>query len=148
MASGADGAGVEDTLPAAQVDLVRDSLRRLLPHAEQLGEVFYDELFRRAPEVRKMFPENIGEQRAKLVATLATAVKHLDDLPSIEDEIARLGRLHAVRGIGADGYELVGSVLLDVLERLSDEFDEPTRAAWASTYATLSGAMMAAADAG
>ena len=54
-----------------QVQLVQQSFAKVAPISEQAATIFYDRLFEVAPAVRAMFPDDMKEQRKKLMATLA-----------------------------------------------------------------------------
>ena len=131
------------TFVDGDIDRIRASLGEALAHSEDLGQDFYDELFRRAPAVRPMFAEDLALQRRKLVATLGSVVRHLDELDVLSDEIRRLGRLHADLGATPEQYEVVGETLIDVLERCVPGFSPDDRAAWERAYGALSAAFQA-----
>jgi hypothetical protein len=61
-----------------QVALVQTSFAKVAPVADQAAQIFYDRLFAVAPQVRSLFPNDMTEQRRKLMATLAVVVNGLD----------------------------------------------------------------------
>ena len=61
-----------------QVKLVQDSFAKVAPISAKAAELFYGRLFEIAPQVRAMFPDDMTEQRKKLMATLAIVVNGLD----------------------------------------------------------------------
>jgi len=66
-----------------QIKLVQQSFAKVAPISEQAGVLFYDRLFEIAPAVRAMFPNDMSEQRRKLMATLAIVVNGLSNLEMI-----------------------------------------------------------------
>jgi hypothetical protein len=56
----------------AQIKLVQDSFAKIAPISEQAAVMFYGRLFEVAPAVRSMFPDDLSEQRKKLMTTLAS----------------------------------------------------------------------------
>ncbi len=72
-----------------QVKLVQDSFAKVVQISEQASVLFYDRLFEIAPQVRSMFPEDMTEQRRKLMAMLAAMVRGLGNLESILPPRAR-----------------------------------------------------------
>jgi hypothetical protein len=60
-----------------QVKLVQDSLAKLAPNADKAAELFYDRLFNIVPDVRPLFPDELSEQRQKLMQMLAIAVTNV-----------------------------------------------------------------------
>ena len=65
------------------IKIVQESFSKVVPIADRAAVVFYDRLFEVAPTVRTMFPDDLKEQRKKLMAILAVVVGGLSDLPSI-----------------------------------------------------------------
>ena len=61
----------------AKVQLVQDSFRKVVPIADAAADLFYDRLFIIAPHVRSLFPQDLSEQKKKLMQMLATAVANL-----------------------------------------------------------------------
>ncbi|MDO8878337.1 MAG: globin family protein [Pseudolabrys sp.] len=132
-----------------QVSMVQESFKKVVPIAGTAADLFYGRLFEIAPEVRPLFPEDLKEQKKKLIAMLATAVTNLHQVEKIMTVVQDLGRRHVAYGVTAKQYEPVGAALLWTLEQgLGDDFTLPVKAAWTETYLTLAGVMQnAAADA-
>lgn len=95
---------------------LRESLFRMLPAAEAVGEAFYRRLFANHPELRTLFPEDMSEQQDKFIQMLGTMVHSLDRPAELRSACAKLGARH--RGYGAieDHYPLVEEALLAALE--------------------------------
>ena len=66
-----------------QVALVQDSFAKVALTSEAAAMLFYDRLFEIAPQTRAMFPDDMIEQRRKLMAMLAAVVKGLGNLEQI-----------------------------------------------------------------
>jgi nitric oxide dioxygenase len=66
-----------------QIALVQDSFAKVTPISEQAAVLFYDRLFEIAPQVKVLFPNDMAEQRRKLMVMLAAVVKGLGNLESI-----------------------------------------------------------------
>lgn len=129
-----------------QVKLVQDSFAKVVPIAGMAADLFYDRLFTIAPEVRSLFPNDLAEQKKKLIQMLATAVTNLHQVETIIPAVENLGRRHAGYGVTAKHYEPVGAALLWTLEQgLGPDFTPPVKAAWTETYLTVSGLMQKAA---
>jgi hemoglobin-like flavoprotein len=129
-----------------QVAMVQDSFKNVVPIAGTAADLFYDRLFAIAPEVRPLFPDDLTEQKKKLIAMLATAVTNLHQLDKIIGAVEDLGKRHVAYGVTAKHYEPVGAALLWTLERgLGADFTPPVKAAWIETYATVAKVMTDAA---
>jgi hemoglobin-like flavoprotein len=129
-----------------QVKLVQDSFKKVVPIADTAANLFYDRLFVIAPEVRPLFPDDLTEQKKKLIQMLATAVNNLHQVETIVSAVEDLGRRHVAYGVTAKHYEPVGAALLWTLEQgLGADFTPPVKTAWTETYMTLAGVMQKAA---
>lgn len=125
-----------------QIALVQDSFRKVVPTAATVADLFYDRLFEIAPDVRPLFPDDLKEQKKKLVAMLATAVTNLHQIETIAPAVADLGKRHAAYGVKLEHYEPVGAAHLWPLEQgLGPAFTPSVKDAWTSAYLLLAGVM-------
>lgn len=128
------------------VALVQESFKRVVPIAGTAADLFYDRLFAIAPDVRPLFPDDLTDQKKKLIGMLATAVTNLHQVDTILPAVEALGRRHVDYGVTSVHYEPVGTALLWTLEQgLGEGFTPPVKAAWTEAYTTLAGVMQAAA---
>jgi hemoglobin-like flavoprotein len=129
-----------------QVTLVQDSFAKVAPISGKAAELFYGRLFEIAPQVRAMFPDDMSEQRKKLMSTLAIVVNGLGNLDTILPAASALAKRHVGYGAEAAHYPVVGEALLWTLEKgLGDAWTPPVAAAWTAAYTTLSGFMISEA---
>ncbi len=129
-----------------QQDLVQSSFAKVAPIADQAAVIFYDDLFARDPRLRSLFPDDMTEQRRKLMAMLGTAVANLKSWDSIAAAVRALGARHVGYGVVASDYETVGAALIATLAKgLGDAFTPDTREAWIACYAAVSAEMLSAA---
>ncbi|WP_315776397.1 MULTISPECIES: globin family protein [unclassified Bradyrhizobium] len=130
----------------SQIELVQDSFAKVAPISDQAAGIFYDRLFEVAPQVRPMFPDDLTEQRKKLMATLAVVVNGLANLPAILPAASALAKRHVDYGAKPEHYPVVGSALLWTLEKgLGEAWTPEVAEAWTAAYGTLSGFMIAEA---
>jgi len=129
-----------------QVKLVQSSFKKVEPIAEQAGDIFYNRLFEIAPEVRPMFPDEMSNQKSKLMSMLGTAVNNLHQVDVIIPAVQDLGRKHVDYGVKDEHYQPVGEALIFTLEKgLGDDFTPEVKDAWLTTYTTLQAVMTKAA---
>ncbi len=76
------------------VKLVQESFAKVAPISATAAELFYGRLFEIAPQVRAMFPDDMTEQRKKLMATLAIVVNGLNNLDAILPAASALAKRH------------------------------------------------------
>jgi len=129
-----------------QVKLVQQSFSKVAPISEQAAVLFYDRLFEVAPSVRAMFPNDMTEQRKKLMATLAVVVGGLTNLEAVLPAASALAKRHVSYGAKPEHYPVVGGALLWTLEKgLGAAWTPEVAAAWTAAYGTLSGYMISEA---
>jgi len=132
-----------------QIDLVQASFAKVAPISEQAATIFYDRLFEQAPEVKPMFKGDMGEQRKKLMATLAVVVGGLNNLPTVLPAASALAKQHVGYGVKPSHYQAVGAALLFALSKgLGEGWTPQLATAWTAAYTTLSGYMIAEAYGG
>ena len=129
-----------------QVKMVQESFAKVAPISEQASELFYGRLFEIAPAVRALFPNDITEQRKKLMATLTIVVNGLTNLDAILPAASALAKRHVGYGAKPEHYPVVGQALLWTLEQgLGPAWTPELAAAWTATYGTLSSFMISEA---
>jgi nitric oxide dioxygenase len=128
------------------IKLVQESFAKVAPISEKAAVLFYGRLFEIAPQVRAMFPDDMTEQRKKLMAMLAIVVNGLTNLPAILPAASALAKRHVTYGAEAAHYPVVGEALLWTLEQgLGPSWTPEVAAAWTAAYTTLSGFMISEA---
>ena len=128
-----------------QIEPVQTSFRKVVPVAGTAADLFYGRLFEIAPEVRSVFPDDMREQKTKLMSMLGTALSNLHRLEAILLAVTALGQRHKGYGVTAAHYAPVGAALLWTLEKgLGPDFTPDVKAAWTETYTALAGVMTSA----
>ncbi|SPH18410.1 Bacterial hemoglobin [Defluviimonas aquaemixtae] len=124
---------------ARQSQLIRDSFAKLSDRLQPASMTFYEALFRRAPELREMFRDDLAGQGMKFMTTLGIVIENIDQTEKLGDRFAELGRVHALIGVKAAHFEPMGEALIDTLreELGEEEFDDEMEAAWRAAYAVL-----------
>jgi hemoglobin-like flavoprotein len=132
-----------------QKELVQSSFAKVAPIADQAADLFYNRLFEIDPALRPMFPENMKEQKIKLMQMLTAAVKGLDNLETLVPVVRQLGARHIGYGVKDEHYGTVAAALLWTLERgLGAAFTSETKEAWVVVYGILAATMQEGAAAG
>jgi nitric oxide dioxygenase len=130
-----------------QIKLVQTSFAQVAPMADTVANLFYGRLFEIAPHVRSMFPEDLTEQKKKLMVMLGTTVAGLSHLDTLVPTVRALGRRHAGYGVKPHHFAPVGSALLWTLGKgLGTAFTPEVKDAWATAYILLSTTMIDAAN--
>jgi hemoglobin-like flavoprotein len=138
---------VRTAMTPTQVDLVQDSFRRIAPQISEASRLFYDELFRIAPDLRQLFPDDISRQREKLGHMLDALIRSLNRINTVSEDIVDLGHRHLAYDIEEEHYVAFGEALLRMLDRLLGvEMTLELRDAWSSAYDMLARVMQDAAN--
>lgn len=134
-------------LSDAQITLVQKTFAMVEPIAETAAQLFYNRLFEIDPSLREMFPEDMAEQRVKLMKTLKIAVAGLRATDKILPALQSLGRRHIGYEVEDVHYEIVGQALIWTLgQGLGEAFTDEVKTAWLETYTLLSTVMLDAAE--
>lgn len=129
----------------ADIALVKDSFRKIVPLADQAAALFYARLFDLDPKLRPLFRGDMAEQGRKLMTMIGMAVASLDRVETIVPAVRALGARHAGYGVREEHYGTVGAALLWTLEKgLGPEFTPAVREAWTSVYTLLANTMIEA----
>ncbi len=133
----------------AQIALVQDTWRRVLPIQNEVARLFYERLFELDPSLTSLFSSiDLRAQGRKLTSMVSVAVNGLTRLDSIVPAVRELGHRHAGYGVKDAHYDTVAKALLWTLEQgLGDAFTPQVLLAWTEVYGLLSTTMKEAAAA-
>jgi hemoglobin-like flavoprotein len=123
--------------------LVEQSFARVSGDADALVRRFYVALFARNPELRRMFPEDMTEQRKKLASALGLVVGNIRKPEVLAPTLSALGQRHVGYGAKPTHFDAVGAALLTALGATDSEWDAPTEGAWGEAYGAVVQGMMA-----
>ena len=132
-----------------QIDLVQSSFAKVIPIADTAAELFYARLFELDPSLRAMFRGDMKSQGKKLMDSLKMVVGNLRNLDRIVPGVQAMAVRHVSYGVKEHHYAIVGTALLDTLEKgLGDAFTDDVREAWLAAYTILANTMKQAAEEG
>ncbi len=125
-----------------QINLVKESFKKIEPLAEEAAVLFYARLFKLDPSLRPLFKTDIREQGLKLMQMLRLVVESFDHLDGLVPELHSLGSRHVTYGAKDDHYETVGAALLWTFERaLRPNYTAEIGEAWTEAYRVIAQAM-------
>ena len=132
---------------AFDADLLEQSFAEMSQHGDLLVRRFYEELFRRNPDVRVLFSNTtVEQQQQKLLAAIKLVVANIRNPRALNDALVNLGERHRAYGAQPEHYQAVKSTLLDVMKEISaTSWDEAKRSAWDSALQTVASTMLKAA---
>jgi len=129
-----------------QKKLVKSSFAKVEPIADIAAELFYAQLFKYDPSLKKLFKSDIKSQGRKLMAALKLAVSSLDNLEKLVPVLEKMAVSHVDYGVKVEDYTPVGNALIYALKQgLADDFTPELRKAWSDTYRIMATVMRQAA---
>jgi eukaryotic-like serine/threonine-protein kinase len=128
--------------PADAASLVAASLARLSSRSDALYTSVYERLFALRPELRRLFPPDLTQQRAKIGSALQLVIENLRCPEHVVTALEELGERHVAYGASPEHLEALGEALLASLEQHdSVPWDSATREAWRAAYAAIAEGM-------
>ena len=126
--------------------MVKSSFAKVEPIADVAADIFYTQLFKYDPSLKKLFKTDMASQGRKLMAALKLAVSSLDDLEKLVPVLEKMAVTHVKYGVKLDDYTPVGNALIFALKQgLGAEFTPELRSAWSDTYKVVATVMRQAA---
>lgn len=137
--------------PAAPADPAAESVQQTFAIVQAAGDeaaaYFYGWMFVRAPELRKLFPTGMSEQRDRLFRAFGRIVGSLSTPQEMATYLAQLGRDHRKYAVQPEMYQVVGDALMATLRAYAGPaFTPAAEQAWAQAYQAVSSLMIAASE--
>ena len=130
-----------------QITVVQESFAAVAPIAADAADLFYQRLFTLDPSLRPLFPDDLEEQKRKLMQMLGLAVKGLNQPERLVPVLEDLGRRHGTYGVKDEHYDVVGEALLGTLAKgLGEAFTPEVEEAWLEVYGLIASTMKDAAN--
>ncbi|RMF78268.1 MAG: hemin receptor [Planctomycetota bacterium] len=127
----------------AFIQRLESSFNLIAPRGEELVQRFYTNLFARYPQVRGMFPQDMSQQRKKLLASIVLVVRSLRDPERLQNALEEMGRRHHDYGTKPEHYPLVRDTLLDVMAEIAgDAWNDQLQADWTAALNHVAGVMI------
>ena len=122
---------------------LRHSFAAIVPAADLFADHFYARIFAAAPAVRALFPPDMREQKAKLLAALAWVVEHLEQGETLKARLREMGRRHEQYGARAAHYPLVTDAMIGAMADVSGPaWTDEIAADWRTALERVSDIMM------
>ncbi len=121
-----------------EIQLVRSSFRAVLLESEHVADLFYRNLFEKAPETRVLFTTDISRQGDMLMSKLSVIVLELHNMHTLAPMLEGLALRHVAYGVKPEHYPVAGEILLQTFaEVLGDRFTPEIRRAWEKAYGEM-----------
>ena len=126
-----------------QIQLVQETWKTITPVSQKMGEEFYAQLFKSAPELKPLFKSEPKDQAMKLMFMISYLVHRLDQVSELKEEIVKLANRHHNYGTKMEHYSIVGDTLMWSLKNnLGPQWNKETEQAWKLTYKLISDLMI------
>lgn len=118
-----------------QISLIETSFTRALRGKAELADRVYNRFFALEPGVRRLFPADLSQQRAKITRALSFTVRAM----SSDQELARiadgLARSHQKFHLRPGQLEHMAEAILGALQdTLDEDFDPATHRSWQAAF--------------
>lgn len=118
-------------LTPEQKHRLRKSFSLLERQSHVAALVFYQHLFKLAPELRSSFDSDIESRAMRLMDKIANALSLLEKPEELTPALEDLGARHLEYATGTESFRHVGHALIFMVSSvLGKNFDDETRDAW------------------
>ena len=105
----------------AMIERLESSFNLLAPRGPELVDRFYAHLFSKHPALRPMFPSDMGEQKKKLLGSLALVIENIRKTEKLEQPLMDMGERHVGYGAQPEHYPVVRDTLVAVMADMAGE---------------------------
>ncbi|WP_308387962.1 globin domain-containing protein [Acidithiobacillus sp. AMEEHan] len=117
------------------IDLIKQSGKAAQDLGVQVAQHFYDTMFSHYPEVRKMFPGDMSEQRVRLFNSVILIASNIDNTEMLVPYLKELGIGHIKYDTRPEHYPIVGkSLLLTLKHFLGPAWTQEMAESWIEAY--------------
>jgi len=132
-------------LTPEQRDLVQSTFSALAADPDGATVAMLERLFVLDPGLRYLFPEDLNDQKRRLMSMIGLIVRRLDDWEYVEPRLRNLGLRHVSYGVKPSDYATFGQAMQDVLaERLGLVSESAALKAWAIVFESVAETMVEA----
>jgi len=103
----------------------------------QVAPRFYEELFALEPSLRHLFPADVTLLQEHFEASIALAVRSLDDMSALHESLRELGAKHVHWGARPEDYVTAREALIAAIRALSPDWDVKLEHAWRSAVTAV-----------
>jgi methyl-accepting chemotaxis protein len=125
------------------VNLLETSFNLLAPRGPELVDRFYAHLFSKNPQVRPLFPQEMGEQKKKLLASIQLVMANVRQPDALHTPLMDMGRRHVYYQTEPAHYPVVRDTLIGVMADMAgDAWNDEFQKAWTDALNLIAGIMI------
>jgi hemoglobin-like flavoprotein len=118
-----------------QIKLVRQSWDSLWPKWNEFADKVYGRFFEIAPDARRLFADDLGPQKIKLMDTMTVIIGYLDNPSMFGSIISHSGKQHQRFGARIEHYAGFRNALMEGLKlQFGAAFTPELEEAWTALY--------------
>ncbi len=103
----------------------------------QLASRFYDELFAVAPNLRRLFPDDLFSLQGHFEAALALVIRNLDEMSVLSESLRDLGAQHVHWGARPEDYITAREALIAAIRSLSPAWTSALEHDWREAISSI-----------
>ena len=119
------------------IKLLKASYADVTATPRHLAARFYEELFSAAPNLRRLFPEDLTLLQGHFEAALALVVKNLDEVSALRESLRDLGAQHVHWGARPEDYVTARESLVKAIGALSPSWNGSLESYWRSAITAI-----------
>jgi hemoglobin-like flavoprotein len=116
---------------------VRASYATVAARPGQLSARFYEEMFSAAPNLRRLFPEDLSSLQRHFEAALALVIRNLDDVHALHEPLRDLGAQHVHWGARPEDYVTAREALIAAIRALSAAWQAELEGHWRGAITSI-----------
>lgn len=126
------------------VPALEKSFNLIAPQADELVARFYEELFKRHPDVKPLFKNTTpAKQQKKLVGALKLVITNLNNVDALAKALTEMGARHEKYGAIEAHYGAVATTLMDVMKEFAGRaWTKEVHEAWSHALGTIAEVML------
>lgn len=106
---------------------------------------FFRHLFERHPDIQRLFPSDLGQQKTKLLNMLDNVINGIEYINELESALIELGETHKGYGINKEMYDVFLIAVVKSAEESSYfSITKEELAAWEDAFREISNIMLRA----
>jgi hemoglobin-like flavoprotein len=116
---------------------IRASYATVAARPGQLSSRFYDEMFTAAPNLRRLFPDDLSSLQRHFEAALALVIRNLDEMHALRQALRDLGAQHVHWGARPEDYVTAREALIAAIRALSPGWQSELEGHWRSAITSI-----------
>jgi hemoglobin-like flavoprotein len=116
---------------------IRASYVDVAARPRQFAARFYEELFAAAPQLRPLFPSDLGTLQGHFEAAIGLVVRNLDEVHALRVPLQELGAQHVHWGARPEDYVVARESLVAAIRSLSPAWDDTLEHDWRAAITAI-----------